>query len=231
MKLADALSGWLIAELQREGFRFDRDAARYRDNRTGRFVAEQRILDTFVELGEGKNSFAGFAQRNMDNITKRYIDGKIDLQSWQRQMRREIKDSHIVSATAGRGGRDSMTQADWGRTGGRLRQQYGYLDNLAWERFNGTVSDSQMMTRAKMYAGNNRTAYHDGKVAAFRDAGFTEERRVLNPAEHCADCLAYAALGWQPIGSLPEPGQASQCLSNCKCDKEFRSAESEAPEV
>ena len=225
MRVYEAIGGWLLAELQREGFRWDTAAARYRDNRTGRFVAEQTIKNTFIELGEGTNSFAGYSQRNMTNITQRYLDGRIDLRGWQKAMRNEIKDSHIVSATAGRGGRNAMTQADWGRTGARLRQQYGYLDNLAWERYNGTVSDAQMMNRAKMYAGNNRTAYFDGKTAAMKASEMTEERRVLNPAEHCADCIAYAGLGWQPIGTLPEPGQGSACLSNCKCNKEFRSGQ------
>ena len=158
----------------------------------------------------------------MTNITQRYVDGKIDINAWQKGMRKEIKDSHIVSSTAGRGGRDSMTKADWGRTGGRLKQQYGYLDGLALERINGEVSDAQMMARAKMYAGNNRKAYYDGQVAANKDAGFTEERRILHPAEHCDDCEGFEAQGWQPIGTLPEPGEESVCMSNCKCTKEFR---------
>ena len=215
MRVYEAIGGWLVAELQREGFRWDTTVARYRDNRTGRFVAESRILET----AEG---FANFTQRNMGNITQRYLDGRIDLNAWQSAMRQEIKDAHLVNAMAGRGGRNAMTQADWGRSGARLRQQYGYLDNLAWERYNGTVTDAQMMTRAKMYSGASRTSYYDGKTAAYQAAEFTEERRVLNPAEHCADCIAYAGLDWQPIGSLPEPGQASQCLSNCKCNKEYR---------
>jgi hypothetical protein len=73
-----------------------------------------------------------------------------------------------------------------------------------------------------MYANKTRTAYYDGKVAAAKDAGLVEERRRLNPAEHCADCIGFANLGWQPIGSLPEPGEQSVCRANCKCTKEFR---------
>lgn len=49
-----------------------------------------------------------------------------------------------------------------------------------------------------------------------------EERRVLGSDISCADCVAFAALGWQPFGTLPEPGQDSVCKSNCHCVVETR---------
>lgn len=217
MKVREAIRGWLVYEFQRVGFRWDSQAARYRDNRTGRFVAETRILD----VAEG---FAEFTQLNMERATGRYLSGAITLIAWQGIMRQEIKDAHLVASMAGRGGRDSMTQGDWGRAGARLRQQYGYLDNMTWERFNGTLSDAQMLQRAQMYSSASRTAYYDGKTAAYKAADFRQERRRLNPAEHCQSCVVFAGLGWQPIGTLPPPGQQSECLSNCKCTMEFRTA-------
>jgi hypothetical protein len=93
-KFHNILTDWLVYEFQRSGFRFDRSAARYRDNKTGRFVAESQVLRTV----EG---YAGFAQDNMSNITQRYIDGKINIRDWQKGMRQEIKDSHIVSHCIG----------------------------------------------------------------------------------------------------------------------------------
>lgn len=211
----DTIGRWLIHEFQRTGFTWDTSIARYRDRATGQLVSESTVLDTV----EG---FATYAQRNMSNITQQYLDGKIDIKAWQQGMRQEIKDAHLVGAMAGRGGRDAMTQADWGRQGARLRQQYGYLDGLAWERVGGEVSDAQMMARARMYANKARTSYYDGQTAANEAAEFTEERRVLNPAEHCDDCIGWANIGWAAIGKLPEPGEASVCRANCKCNKEYR---------
>ena len=34
---------------------------------------------------------------------------------------------------------------------------------------------------------------------------------------NCDDCVGYAAQGWQAEGVLPVPGEASQCLGNCRC--------------
>ena len=44
------------------------------------------------------------------------------------------------------------------------------------------------------------------------------ERRVLGhpKTEHCADCPPLAALGWQPIGTLPDIGD-SECEGRCLC--------------
>jgi hypothetical protein len=52
---------------------------------------------------------------------------------------------------------------------------------------------------------------------------FTEERRVLGQpkGEHCPDCPPIAALGWQPIGTLPEIGD-SDCHQLCLCHFEYR---------
>jgi hypothetical protein len=49
-----------------------------------------------------------------------------------------------------------------------------------------------------------------------------EERRRLGGGPNCPDCISYAAQGWQPFGSLPEPGQDSYCKSNCQCTVEVR---------
>lgn len=218
--LSQALSSWMLYELQEVGFTYDPVSLRYRNKRTGQYVAEKSVIR--LVSGEEKDSYNMFISDSMQRNTQQYINGNLSIQEWQGKMRKDIKDLHIVSQTAGKGGRKMMTQADWGRSGGRLKQQYAYIDSMAWEMESGDLSDAQMLNRARMYSGTSTTAYYDGRTASAKELGFTEERRVLNPAEHCKDCIGYAAVGWQPIGTLPEPGQASQCLSNCKCDKVYR---------
>ena len=47
----------------------------------------------------------------------------------------------------------------------------------------------------------------------------------MGVAEHCPDCISFAAEGWQPIGHFPTPCDGStQCLVNCQCHKEYRKA-------
>ena len=215
-KVSNLLARWVAYELARAGFRWDKPSARYRDNATGRYVSEQHVRET-VE------AFNLDAHRdNVTNLTQQLIDKKISLPDWQQAMAQEIKDAHIVNASAGRGGRNAMTQEDWGRTGGRLTNEYNHLNSFADDIATGNMSDAQIMARANSYSGASRKAYYDGMTAAAADAGFTEERRLLQPGESCGDCIAFEAKGWQPVGSLPEPGQDSQCLSNCNCIKEYR---------
>ncbi len=218
--LTHALTDWMLYELQGSGFTYDPVSARYRDKSTGQYVAEKKVID--LVAGASKNGYDTFLADSMERNTQQYIDGNISIKQWQAKMRKDIKDLHIVAATAGKGGREMMTKADWGRTGGRLKQQYAYIDSFAWELASGDVSDAKAIQRARMYSGTSKTAYGDGRTAAAMEMGFTEERRVLNPAEHCPDCIAYAALGWVKINTLPEPGQQSQCLTNCKCTKIYR---------
>lgn len=213
--VSDLLTRWIIYELQRGGFRFDRSIGRYRDNSTGRLVSEKSVLSTIDKFN------SGVIQNNVANITDRFIDGRIDLPTWQQQMARELKDGWLVNAMAGRGGRNAMTQADFGRVGGRLRFEYQQLNRFADEIANGNLTAAQIRWRASLYANGPRTGYYDGKTAAMIDAGFVAEQRFLGAAEHCEVCIGLAAQGRQPIGALPEPG--TQCFGrhNCKCRKEY----------
>jgi hypothetical protein len=213
--LADLLAARIYTELaSRTGYAWDRASARYRNLQTGRYVSEASVR------GLGERFAIEAVGSNIELLTDRFIDGKIDLETWQRGMAREIKDAHVVSAMLGRGGRDQMTQADWGRLGARLREQYRYLNRFAREIANGQLSPAQIRARAAMYARSARTSYFDGLTSAKREAGFEEEQRVLGVAEHCDDCPPLAGY-WAPIGSLPPIGE-SQCLTNCRCSKKYR---------
>lgn len=215
MKVSQLLTRFLVDLASRAGFVWEKVTARYRDKATGRFISE----GVLVNLAE---SFTGFTQDNLTSITERMTTGKMSLADWQRQFAQELKDAYIVNVQIGRGGKNAMTQSDYGRIGQRLRGEYKYLNDFAKEIANGDLSAAQIQARVDQYAAGTRKAYYDGRTAACKAGGFTEERRILHPAEHCGDCLAYAGQGWQPIGTLPEPGEQSECRNNCKCEKEYK---------
>ena len=159
----------------------------------------------------------------VETLVVQLAEGTITIAEWQTSMAAMIKEQHIISAIAGKGGRGMMTSADWGRTGGRLRFQYERLDKFAHEITSGYFSEDYVAARAKMYINSTRTAYWDALTQAHKDSEeFTEEKRFLGHAEHCPDCVYYVDLGWQPLGSMPEPGTQSVCLSNCQCGKIYR---------
>ncbi len=213
------ISRRLLVELQaRLGFTWEQLNGRYRNNRTGRFVAERAIIETIDTYHDD------VVAPNIRSLTQRMTNGTITVAQWQEGMQKELKDSYIISVQAGRGGKAVTTQADYGRQGGRLNFEYRRLDSFAAEIVSkhGTddeLSPAMIEARAQLYAGGSRTAYFDGKTAAKVGAGFTEERRFLGDTDHCVICIGFAARGWVPIGTLPEPGTECLGLHQCGCDK------------
>lgn len=129
----------------------------------------------------------------------------------------------IRQYTLGRGGLAAMLAEDWQALGALARVQFRYLDAalLALER--GTISAAMLAGRTPMYLGATHRALEAGRAVAAQLAGMDLERRVLSPADHCADCIDLAGQGWQTLGTLPEPGDGSTaCRSNCRCYKVYK---------
>lgn len=206
-----------IADLARNpaGFRWDPDRAEYINRANGSIVAPERLRFE-------REKFMDWTRQNMDRHSRLLTEGHISLGEWQTRMRDEIRDSWRTAAMLGKGGRSQMTQADWGRLGGQLNREYAYLENFAADISTANLTEAQIAARARMYGNHVNKAYYTQSTFAKVEAGYIEERRVLNPAEHCEDCQTYASMGWMPIGTLPEPGEASACKANCQCSKEYR---------
>jgi hypothetical protein len=101
-----------------------------------------------------------------------------------------------------------------------LTTQLQYMAGFIAEIAGGALSEAQIAARFDMYANAVSGTYWDANRDTHDAMGDSEERRILNPAEHCDDCLA-AAGHWEPVGTLPSIGE-SQCLSNCQCEFEYR---------
>jgi hypothetical protein len=192
-------------------FRWVKSLGRY-INEKGRMVAERSIK----ALGE--RFTRDYISPRLGTITDKFLSGKIDLAVWQERMAKDLKDGYLTQYMIGRGGRQAMTYADYGRIGGHLRFEYRHLDGFAQEIAEGKLSAAQIRMRVQMYADGVRTAFYEGARAGKVDAGYTHEKRVLGPAEHCPDCVSYAAMGIQPIGFFPPPGIGSVCAHHCQCE-------------
>lgn len=212
-------------------FRWETDTARYRDLATGRFVAQDAILDWCQQSID--------ASENVTDMLARYVsDGTVSPGDWERLMRQEIKEQYIAEYIAGRGGREQMTARDWGSIGGQLKNQYKYLRRFRDEVAAGKLSEAQIRVRAGMYVQSSWQARERGYRRAVLEAGYDEVRWVLDPSpevEHCVGCLAFEALGWQKVdkwpftqGSnkdcLPTSG-CTPCLVSCRCHLEYRRSE------
>jgi hypothetical protein len=205
----------LVATLRGEGVTWLPAVAAYRlpDGRHLTRDVQLRALD--LRIFEG-------IQRQQDLIGP-LITGDITIREWQDAMAVELRRAHVQAMALGRGGWDQVTAEDWQRVADRLREQYGYLVGFAQDIEAGELSEAQIRARSAQYEGAIWATFWMGLDVAMGLAGFTEERRELGVAEHCGDCIVWASFDWQPIGSLPEPGERSVCGSNCRCRKVYRS--------
>lgn len=159
-----------------------------------------------------------------DALSARLTAGEITLQQWQNQMRGLIKDVYLNEYMLSKGGVNMMTQADYGRIGGILNEQFRWLDNLSAELQAGKVTPGQLTTRARMYIESASEAFERAKAAAsglqlpaypgdgqtqcrtnckcywdIQETEFTYECYWrLGVAEHCDDCI-YNSSQWNPL--------------------------------
>lgn len=201
-------------------FSWDKDLRRYRDADSGRFVRESAVRTA-------RQGIIDRANTEVDALASRLQAGTISVEDWTRSMRDVVKRTTIDQYLLGRGGRNAMTQADWGRIGYRLREQYGYLQRFAQAVDAGQLSDAQIAARAKLYvsatwstfdrakgaAWNIRLPAHPGdgstkcrgncrcswRIVADKDAGIIMATWKLDSgAEHCDDCRSNAER-WSPL--------------------------------
>ncbi len=93
------------------------------------------------------------------------------------------------------------------------------------------MTSGQFIARAEQY-GNSvwQAGVNAGRDTQVRVAVAKEERRILGrpKTEHCHDCPPLAAMGWQPLGSLPAIGD-TECGGLCLCHFIFRDKEGAIP--
>ncbi len=62
-----------------------------------------------------------------------------------------------------------------------------------------------------------------GEYYVRQEQGFKEMRRNhVSDGRACPDCVQFGQMGWQPIGTLPMPGQQCRCYDLCRCSLDYR---------
>lgn len=165
----------------------------------------------------------------IDLLGQQLKDGLISIPEWQAGMREYIKSETNTAMILQRGGREFVTQADWGYSGSEIKRQYEYLDKFAQDVADDPAKwlTGRLDNRVRQYKQTGYSALEDFKKRDMKKSGFTEERRKLGVADHCSGegdtpgCIEIAGMGWRPIGTLPKIG-AALCGNNCKCSFEYR---------
>lgn len=156
-----------------------------------------------------------------------YSDETFDRQRWYDYVLEVVTHTFIYTYLLGRGGLNAMSQEDYDEIAAMVAFQVSYLDNFYQESVE--LSLAAIQARSALYFGAARIAFFTGLAAAVLSSGaYTEESWILDPlAEHCVDCVAFAAEGWQAIGRWSGtgvyPGSGhTECLGGCRCRLVYR---------
>lgn len=200
---------------------WDASLSRYRDTQTGRIVSVETIRDwsnTSIESTQGIVTEAANIANDNPN-------------AWYNIMRNEIKGEYIRQYLAGAGGRNNMTQSDWGSVGAMIADQYRFLNDFFEEVQTGELAVESIAARSRMYINSAREAFARASQKSHRKAGYSQQKWTLGTTkQHCDNCPDFAGLGWVSIDFKYKVGRktaypgngATQCLTNCDCHLEFR---------
>ena len=149
--------------------------------------------------------------------------GEINLPQFMLDLRSTVKAAHLAAAAAAAGGLKQLTPKDLGNLGSKLKSLYQGLNDLENQYRSEGMSAAQFAAHAAGYAAAAAGTHENAVRQATIEAGdVTEERRVLGASNHCGDCESYAAMGWQPVGTLPDIGTACACRGRCNCSFIYR---------
>jgi hypothetical protein len=198
-------------------WKYEESTRRYRNTETGRFLAKGKVLelrDAYVDAQKGEAR----------SLATKFAAGDIDLSTWEKQMRSQIKETFLAEALLGRGGRGAMTARDYGALGRQVRTQYSFLRAFATEIAEDGMSEARIASRSAMYVEAATQAYERAragayglKLPAYPGDGGTECKSncrcsweideddsewratwVLGSSEHCEGCEENAGK-WNPL--------------------------------
>lgn len=184
------------------------------------------------------------ARADVQALGRNVAAGDIDVAEWQEGMARRLKTLHLTTASIAGGGLRNMNAGAVASVEETLRFHIVKLEGFAADVAEGVtrlrsfqidsetgelqevvrivrMTDSRIIARAEMYVEAALSeSYEGGRRDAAVLAGFAFERNILNPADHCEQCVEETAKGWVGIGELVPIGQR-QCLTRCVCQMQF----------
>lgn len=189
-------------------YQYNNNANRWTNPVTGRFVAESEVV---AEMRTHQTA----TYTALDNLTSDLYARNINLAQWQVAVAQELKDAHLAQAMFGAGGRANMSPTEWGRVGGTLANEYGFLTNFANDIANGTVSEAKALARIKQYGNATQQSY-------WREYASQSENLLywlLASVRNCPDCIDLALNSPYTTDSIPTYPSAgvTRCHGNCKC--------------
>jgi len=165
-------------------YQLSREGARVTGQRAGTIIGQAKMLDF-------RNEYADRQKERVGILAQQLQDGEITLNQWLLSSREAIKETYINQYLLGIGGRGNITQADYGRIGNMLRNQYGFLQKFAGDIQSGRYDESEggIAARLKMYIESSSQAYERGQIVS-RFGGDLYSRLLQFPGDGQTECRA-----------------------------------------
>lgn len=198
------------------GYTYDPVSSRYRAT-SGRYVSPEQLHSAVVKMADASS-------QRLAALATRLQSGSLSLADFQAGLMAEVKTTHLAAAMAAHGGRNMMSQADYGYAGSQIKAQYQYARAWVQDIASGAAPlDGRLVARAKLYGRASVGTFDAVQARDARNSGaLMEERNVLHSGDPCQECPSLSAQGWVSLGTLPRVGQRV-CKANCKCSIERRS--------
>lgn len=203
----------------RNRYTWDEASGRYRNARTGRYVARSTVR-------RGLSRAVTTAERRIGTLARQLQAREVTLADWQTAMRVELRNVHGYAAASARGGLAQMSPADWGRVGQRLRFQYEKLGAFARQIEAGLPLDGRFVRRAMMYGSSSRETFERTQGLVLLARGFDEVRSIRHARDSCDGCVEQAKRGWQDPADYVYPGRRD-CLTACLCTSQWRNRQTQ----
>lgn len=202
-------------------FEWDERTQRYRvisGSGKGQFITKEAI----TTLEEKAIAASGSVITKYNN---RLFNDEISLEEWQTGIVTELRDLHLQAYALGAGGWENLTKQDYANIKKTLDSEMEFFDKFSQEIADGKLSNAQIEARSQMYANKLHSVTEAGRLASHKKAGYKTESRHRTVTESCSECIQYESTGIVEIGTLPNPGEACSCHSNCKCYKQYYKSE------
>lgn len=191
-------------------YNFDNRAQRWRDSATGRFVSIGAVNAEMFRHSDATHS-------TLESLTRQLYAGDISLAKWQVAVASELKDAHLAQAMFAVGGRANMGQAEFGRVGQTLREQYAFLNDFAKQIANGEVSERMAIARIEHFGSSATQSYWN--EYADKSTGLIDWLLGAVDEQNCDLCPRFAANSPYTKDTLPaRPADGSTpCKGRCRC--------------
>jgi hypothetical protein len=191
-------------------YNFDNASQRWRDSVTGRYVSNDAVNAEMFRHSDATHS-------TLESLTRQLYAGDIPLAKWQIAVASELNDAHLAQAMFAVGGRANMGQAEFGRVGQTLREQYGFLNRFAEDIAAGRVSEARALNRIQMYGEACKQSYW--AEYAEKSDGLMDWVLGAVDENNCDDCPRNAANSpykKENLPSYPADG-TTKCKTRCRC--------------